>query len=273
MTYAAVAVGGMSLLGGLSSSKSSKKAQKEANAIARETLNFNKQRYNDYKTMYGGLEQQLVNDANKGVIADLGGVTARAIGDTATQFKNQQAAQLRAQQRMGINPNSGRAESMARQSGIAQALGTAGNITTNREAERRNAEQQTWDRRAYVNNLGINQMNMAAQGVDNANTQLMNNYNNTAAQKAQQAGAFFGAAGAIGGKYLDGLSAAQSPNIQTSGIPTTNVQPSTVFQNAKKANALSPMLTTGLSGLTGINELNQFLPQQKPVFLPSDLYR
>ena len=63
------------------------KSPKEANAIARETLNFNKQRYNDYKTMYGGLEQQLVNDANKGVVADLGGVTARAIGDTATQFK------------------------------------------------------------------------------------------------------------------------------------------------------------------------------------------
>ena len=79
--------------------------------------------------MYGGLEQQLVNDANKGVVADLGGVTARAIGDTATQFKTNKAAQLRAQQRMGINPNSGRAESMARQSGIAQALGTAGNIT------------------------------------------------------------------------------------------------------------------------------------------------
>ena len=44
---------------------------------------------------------------------------------------------------------------MARQSGIAQALGTAGNITTNREAERRNAEQQTWDRRAHVNNLAL----------------------------------------------------------------------------------------------------------------------
>ena len=244
MTYAAVAVGGMSLLGGLSSSKSSKKAQKEANAIARETLNFNKQRYNDYKTMYGGLEQQLVNDANKGVIADLGGVTARAIGDTATQFKNQQAAQLRAQQRMGINPNSGRAESMARQSGIAQALGTAGNITTNREAERRNAEQQTWDRRAHVNNLGINQMNMAAQGVDNANTQLMNNYNNTAAQKAQQAGAFFGAAGGIAGQYLGGLSAAQSPNIQTSGIPTRNVSP---YQMP------TPRANTFVDGITGSN--------------------
>ncbi len=39
MTYAAVAVGGASLLGGLSSSRSSKKAQKEANAIARESGN------------------------------------------------------------------------------------------------------------------------------------------------------------------------------------------------------------------------------------------
>jgi len=244
MTYAAVAVGGMSLLGGLSSSKSSKKAQKEANAIARETLNFNKQRYNDYKTMYGGLEQQLVNDANKGVVADLGGVTARAIGDTATQFKNQEAAQLRAQQRLGINPNSGRAQSNARQLAVAQALGTAGNVTTNREAERRNAEQQTWDRRAHVNNLGINQMNMAANGVNSANTQLMNNYNNTAAQKAQQAGAFFGAAGAIGAQYLNGLSAAQSPNIQTSGIPTRNVSP---YQMP------TPRANTFVDGITGSN--------------------
>ena len=45
----ALVMGGLSLAGGLLSSKSSKKAQKEANAIARETLNFNKQRYNDYK--------------------------------------------------------------------------------------------------------------------------------------------------------------------------------------------------------------------------------
>lgn len=244
MTYAAVAVGGMSLLGGLSSSRSSKKAQKEANAIARETLNFNKQRYNDYKTMYGGLEQQLVNDANKGVIADLGGVTSRATGDVATQFTNAEEAQRRSQQRMGINPNSGRADSMGRQMGLSKALAMAGNITTNREAERRNAEQQTWDRRAHVNNLGINQMNNAFNGVNSANTQLMNNYNNTAAQKAQQAGSFFGAAGAIGGQYLSGLSAAQSPNIQTSGIPTRNVSP---YQMP------TPRANTFVDGITGSN--------------------
>lgn len=239
----ALVMGGASLLGGLSSSKSSKKAQKEANAIARETLNFNKQRYNDYKTMYGGLEQQLVNDANKGVVADLGGVTSRATADVATQFANQQDALMRANQRMGINPNSGRAEANARKLGLAQSLATAGNITTNREAERRNAAQQTWDRRAYVNNLGINQMNMAANGVDNANNQLMNNYNNTAAQKAQQAGAFFGAAGGIAGQYLGGLGAAQ-PNIQTSGIPTRNVSP---YQMP------TPRANTFVDGITGSN--------------------
>ncbi|WP_297925908.1 hypothetical protein, partial [uncultured Agitococcus sp.] len=245
---------------------------KEALALQREQFEFNKKRYNDYKTMYGGLEQMQVDAANKGVVADLGGVTSRATGDVATQFTNAEEAQRRQQQRLGINPNSGRADAMGRQMGLSKALATAGNITTNREAERRNAEQQTWDRRSYVNNLGINQMNMSAQGVTQANNQLMNNYNNTAAQKKQQAGSLFDVAGAIGAQYLGGLGAAQ-PNIQTSGIPTTNVQPSTVFQNAKKANALSPMLTTGLNGLTGINELNQFLPQQKQAFLPSDLYR
>ena len=256
----ALVMGGLSLAGGLIGSKSSKKIQKEANAIARETLNFNKQRYNDYKKMYGGLEQQLVNDANKGVVADLGGVTARAIGDTATQFKNQQAAQLRAQQRMGINPNSGRAESMARQSGIAQALGTAGNITTNREAERRNAEQQTWDRRAYVNNLGINQMNMSANGVNSANTQLMNNYNNTAAQKAQQAGAFFGAAGNVAGQYLGGLSAAsqntypQATGLGQNGIPLKSaINPVAPIPTPK-----SNMLIGGIQGGLNLNNMGGY---------------
>jgi hypothetical protein len=216
-------LGGASLLGGLASSRSSKKAQREANAIARETLNFNKQRYADYKKMYGGLEQQLVDDANKGVIADLGGVTARAIGDVNTQFGNQEAAQLRAQQRLGINPNSGRAESMVRQSGLARGLALAGNITANREAERRNAEQQTWNRRAAVNQLGIGQMNMAAQGVDSANNQLMNNYNNTAAQKAQEAGSFFGGAGVLAGQYLGGLGGTSMP--QATNIKTLSATP------------------------------------------------
>jgi hypothetical protein len=115
---------------------------------------------------------------------------------------------------------------MGRQMGLSKALATAGNITTNREAERRNAEQQTWDRRSHVNNLGIAQMNNAFNGVNSANNQLINNYNNTAAQKAQQAGSFFGAAGAIGGQYLSGLSAAKTgTSPQAFGMGVDNISP------------------------------------------------
>jgi hypothetical protein len=46
MTMAAVAVGGASLLGGIISSKSSKKTAKEALALQREQFEFNKKRYN-----------------------------------------------------------------------------------------------------------------------------------------------------------------------------------------------------------------------------------
>ena len=134
---------------------------------------------------------------------------------------------------------------MARQSGIAQALGTAGNITTNREAERRNAEQQTWDRRAHVNNLGINQMNMAANGVDNANNQLINNYNNAAAQKAhKRQGRFFGAAGAIGAQYLNGFKCGSVAQYSNFGHSYCNVSP---YQMP------TPRANTFVDGITGSN--------------------
>ena len=205
MTMAAVAVGGASLLGGLSSSRSSKKTAKQALALQREQFEFNKKRYNDYKAMYGGLEQMQVDAAKKGVIADLGGVTARAVGDVATQFTNAEEAQRRSQQRMGINPNSGRADAMGRQMGLSKALAMAGNITTNREGERRNAEQQTWNRRDSVNRMGIAQMNGSFGDMNQSSNAMANTMNQQSAQQAQQAGALFGAAGNIAGQYLGGL--------------------------------------------------------------------
>ncbi len=36
---------------------------------------------------------------------------------------------------------------------LSKALAMAGNITTNREGERRNAEQQTWNRRSEVSTV------------------------------------------------------------------------------------------------------------------------
>lgn len=207
MTMAAVAIGGsvLSAVGGLSSSRSSRKSAKEALALQREQFEFNKKRYNDYKAMYGGLEQMQVDAANKGVVADLGGVTSRATGDVATQFTNAEEAQRRQQQRLGINPNSGRADAMGRQTGISKALAMAGNITTNREGERRNAEQQTWNRRAQVNQTGIAQMNGSFGDMNQSSNAMANTMNQQSAQQSQQAGALFGAAGVIAGQYLGGL--------------------------------------------------------------------
>jgi len=226
MTMAAVAIGGASLLGGLSSSRSSRKTAKQALALQREQFEFNKKRYNDYKAMYGGLEQMQVDAAKKGVIADLGGVTARATGDVATQFTNAEEAQRRQQQRLGINPNSGRADSMGRQTGISKALAMAGNITSNRELERRNAEQQTWNRRAQVNQTGIAQMNGSFGDMNQSNNGMVSTLNNQAAQQAQQAASLYGAAGMMGGMYLGGLSKPTADPETTIAPPPKYLTPS-----------------------------------------------
>lgn len=233
-----------SLFGGIASSRSSKKAQKEANAIARETLDFAKKRYSDFKTNYGDLELMVIDGAKKGVVADLSGVTARAVGDVATQFTNAEGAQRREQQRLGINPNSGRADSMGRQTALSKALATAGNVTLNRETERRDAEEKTWNRRTAVNQLGVNQMNLAAGEVTNANNQLMNNYNNAAAQKAAQAGALFGAAGTAAGI---GLSGGGSPT--TSMATQTNTVPPLLAARSATTPAYTSPQTTAFNSL------------------------
>ena len=237
MTMAAVAVGGASLLGGLSSSRSSRKTAKQALALQREQFEFNKKRYNDYKTMYGGLEQMQVDAANKGVVADLGGVTARATGDVATQFTNAEEAQRRQQQRLGINPNSGRADSMGRQTGISKALAMAGNITSNRELERRNAEQQTWNRRAQVNQTGIAQMNGSFGDMNQSSNGMVSSLNQQSAQQAQQAGALFGAAGSIAGQYLGGLS-------KPTAAPETTVAPPPKYLTPSYAQGSMPAYQT-----------------------------
>ncbi len=246
MTYAAVAIGGASLLGGLASSRSSKKTAKQALALQREQFEFQKQRYNEYKALYGNTEKMLVADAEKGVVADLNGVTNRAATDVASQFANAENARLRNMQRMGINPNSGRADALASQAGIAQSLAAAGSITANRETERRNAEQQTWNRRDSVTRLGANQMAGAVSGMDRANTGMANTLNDQSSQQASQAAQMFEAAGtALGGLIGKSPSAAVNPTTTpVAGISSPQYLP--VTTSPAQANAtLVDTLTSG----------------------------
>jgi hypothetical protein len=211
MAYFAAGAAVASVVGGIASSRSAKKLAKEQQAIQRESLAFNKQRYADNKAIYGELEKQVVSSAQKGVVADLGGVTSRAAADVKLQFANTEGARLRNAQRMGINPNSGRADSMARQAGTAEALAAAGNITASRETERRDALDKTFTRQFAVNQLGVQQMNGAAGDINNSNAALATTYGNAAAAKAAQAGSFFSTAGQIAGIGLGQMGGATTP--------------------------------------------------------------
>ena len=207
---------GASLIGGIAGSRSSKKLAKEQLRLQREMFRFQKQRYDDYKAKYGGLEDQMIADAKKGVIADLEGVTNRASTDVATQFANAEDARLRNMQRMGINPNSGRADAMAARNSIAQSLAAAGNITFGREAERRNADNQTWARRSDVTNLGVRQMNGAADAMSSAQGRIADTYGQMAANSSRQAEMLGDVAGyLIGNGAFDGIFSGRSATTPT----------------------------------------------------------
>ena len=231
MTWSAagVAIGGASLVSGIMGSRSAKKLQKQQLALQQKALQFNIDRYNQAKDLYGGVIEQTVKDAQKGVTADLGGVTSRAVGDINQQFDNAQQTLQRNQTRMGINPNSGRAESAARGLNFQKALGTAGAVTTGRENERRYAETQTRALRQNAASLGVNQMNGTAAGVDNATQSMASAYGNMATQQAQQAQGMFAGAGQVLGDLMATRSA--TPVAATGGtfnppaitIPQTDV--------------------------------------------------
>lgn len=200
-----LASAGVSLLGGLFSSRSASKLSKRQLALQQQALDFNKARYAEAKAQYQPVINLATQMATDGVKADLGGVTSRAAADMSQQFKNADAQILMNQQRMGINPNSGMAQAQARQSALSQALGTAGAVTAARDAERRNAEQQTWARRSAMASMGQSAMTGTANDVTNGMNNMANSYGNMAAGQSAAAGNLLAGAGSmIGGMAANG---------------------------------------------------------------------
>lgn len=182
-----IGVGVASFASGLFGSKSAKKLQKESLALQRDALNFQKQRYNDYQKQYGGINDLVIADAEKGVQADLGKVTTEASADTATAYANAKQALDNQNQRMGINPNSGRAESSNRQLALGQAMTTAGNVTNARNTERKNASDTTWNRRYGVYTQGNSLISNAANAVSSSMNNLASTYDTAATNAANTA--------------------------------------------------------------------------------------
>lgn len=187
MSWVAVGVGAVSTIGGIFGSRSAAKAQKEANKINRERLEFDKTRYNDYNEKYGGVIDLVVSGAEEGVQADLGRVSSEANADTATAFANAQQALDNQNQRLGINPNSGRAESTNRQLALNQAIATAGNVTNARNKERQFADDATWNRRFGVYQQGNSLISGAANNVSNSMNSLSDSLQTTATNQSNLA--------------------------------------------------------------------------------------
>lgn len=221
MSWAMVGIAGVSAIGGLFGNKSAKKLQKQSIQLQRDKLNFDQKRYDDYQKQYAGINDLVISEAQQGVTADLGRASSEASADTATAFKNAQTALDNQNQRMGINPNSGRADSNNRQLALSQAIATAGNVTNSRNNERKTASDQTWNRRYAVYGSGINLVNNAANSVNNSTNALAETYNSQAASEGAAANQALGLGASLGIQALSNYMTPKTTTIPVNQIDST----------------------------------------------------
>ena len=244
----------VSTIGGIIGGNKAAKTQKQAIQLQRDQLNFDKQRYNDYQTKYSGINDLVISEAQEGVTADLGRASSEASADTATAFKNAQTALDNQNQRMGINPNSGRADSSNRQLALGQAVATAGNVTHARNTERKTASDQTWDRRYAVYGSGINLVNNAANSVSNSTSNLANSYNNQAASDSATSNQALGLGASLG---IQALSNYMTP--KTTTVPVDQVNSTTKGLKVNGTTVSNGILHDNLASVQPNNNSGSFL--------------
>ncbi|WP_201595302.1 hypothetical protein [Psychrobacter vallis] len=190
---AGAVIGGIS---GLASGSAKKKAQKSADAangqslaLQQQQLDIAKKREADYDKSYKPIENSYLSLVQKGVRPDYERVTQDAIGDVNSQLEGSEAARLRQMQRMGINPNSGRADATGRQLSLSRALALSGSINGARRQEKSRAEDITFARQQDALNTGINKLNNAQASSASAATALSQTYANRASQAQAQGNA------------------------------------------------------------------------------------
>ena len=199
----ASAVGsGLGLLSGRKKDKEAQRANDQSLAMQQNQLAFDQKRYNDAMTQYKPIEDSLLAMAQENVEPDYDGFTTRAIGDVNTQFANGEAANTRSMQRMGINPNSGRADALGRNQALSRSLALVGTINGARRDERYRADNLNWDRKFNIASLGTNKMNGTAASLSNSQTNLTNLYARQASNAQSQSSGLYGAAGQLIGGAL-----------------------------------------------------------------------
>lgn len=176
-------------IGGLASGNAQDKAQKASDkassqslALQQQQLASAKKREDDYDKNYKPIEDQFLASVKKGVDPNLEQVTSDVIGDVNSQFIGSEAARLRQMGRLGVNPNSGRADAMGRQLSLSRGLALAGGINNARRTEANRAEDLTYARQNDAVQIGTNKLNSAQSSVNSAASSLSQTY----ADKANQ---------------------------------------------------------------------------------------
>lgn len=196
---------GLGLLAGNKKDKQAKKASDESIGIQKDQLAFDQKRYEEANKMYSPIESSLLSRVMQDYKPNYQEVTTNAIGDVNTQFANTEDARIRAMQRMGVNPNSGRAESLARQFSLSKGAALAGAINTSRTTERNRADNVGWERLYNTMTLGANKMNGVTNSLATSKDALSRTYGNRADLYRDQASGMYQASGQLAGGMLSGL--------------------------------------------------------------------
>ena len=196
---------GLGLLQGRKKDKQAKQASDQSLAMQQQQLDAANSRYEDANKLYSPIEQGLLSKAMQDYKPRYQEVTTNAIGDVNTQFANTEDARIRAMQRMGVNPNSGRAESLARQFSLSKGAALAGAINTSRTTERNRADNVGWDRLYNTMTLGANKMNGVTNSLASSKDALSRTYGNRADLYRDQASGMYQASGQLAGGMLSGL--------------------------------------------------------------------
>ena len=155
--------------------------------------------YFDYnKSTFRPLEQQMVADAqNFDTDAMRNQLATKAAADSSMAFGMQNQANERRMASMGVNPNSGRFQGMAQQSGLMQSANRAGAMTGARERAQQMGHARKMD--AASLGRGLSGASSAAYGgANNAGNSAVGNYG----QAGQQyMGGMAQGAGTIGSGY------------------------------------------------------------------------
>lgn len=179
-------------------------AQKQGLAMDQQ-LAQGKDYYDYLKNTYRPVEQGIVDDAMAfDTDAYRNQLATRAAADSGIAFNRQRQANERAMASMGVNPNSGRFQGMANQTGLMQAANRAGAMTGARER----AQQTGYARKLDAAGLG--------RGLSGASTAA---YGSAVGAGNSAVGNY----GAAGQQYLGGMAQGASTigsglNMQLSGL-------------------------------------------------------